>query len=61
MTYYMAITKDKYELPLAVGDSMKELAEMLGISPDAIWIAIKRTAKDGKQRGFCKVVIQNEV
>lgn len=28
---YMRVTRDKYELPLAVADSEAELAEMLGL------------------------------
>lgn len=28
---YMMVTPDKYELPLAVADSIKELSEMTGI------------------------------
>ena len=30
MTLYLKVTKDKYELPVAVADSKKELARMLG-------------------------------
>lgn len=31
MILWMKVTKDKYELPLAVADSEKELAGMLGL------------------------------
>lgn len=30
-TLYMKVTKDEYELPIAVAESKKELAEMLGV------------------------------
>jgi hypothetical protein len=30
MTLYLKVTKDKYELPVAVADSKAELADMLG-------------------------------
>lgn len=33
---YVATTKDKYELPIAVADSVGELAEMLNMKPTTI-------------------------
>ena len=36
MTLWMAVTADKYELPLAVADTGIELARMLGISSSVI-------------------------
>lgn len=33
---YVATTKDKYELPIAVADSVAELAEILGMRPETI-------------------------
>lgn len=36
MTLYVKTTADKYRLPLAVADSKRELAEMLGISPESV-------------------------
>lgn len=38
MALYMAVTPDKYELPVAIGDSPTELAEMIGVS--AKWILV---------------------
>ncbi len=35
---YMATTKDEYELPIAVADSVSELAEMLDMKPTTISI-----------------------
>ena len=35
---YIATTKDKYELPIAVADSVGELAEMLNMKPTTISI-----------------------
>lgn len=32
MTLYMKVTKDKYELPLAVAETKAELARILGLS-----------------------------
>ena len=35
---YVATTKDRYELPIAVADSVSELAEMLDMKPTTISI-----------------------
>jgi len=40
MTLYLAVTADKYELPVYVADSRKEMAEWFGVSGDAISSAI---------------------
>lgn len=37
MTLYVRTTADKYELPIAVADSPKELAQMLGIKVDSVY------------------------
>ena len=42
---YVATTKDRYELPIAVADSVSELAEMLGMKPTTISITIKGELK----------------
>ena len=33
---YIATTFDKYELPIAVSDSVKGLADMIGIKPHSV-------------------------
>ena len=35
-TVYMEITTDKYQLPIAIADSVAELAKMRGIKPATI-------------------------
>lgn len=44
MYVYLSVTTDKYELPLAIGDSPKELADMLGVTNNAISSAIGHNA-----------------
>lgn len=39
---YLAVTPDKYELPLAVADNVTELAKMLDIPPFTIYTAVRR-------------------
>lgn len=58
---YVATTRDKYELPIAVADSVKELAELTGIPYKTI--AMLMTPVNQKNRphsGFYKVYVGDE-
>lgn len=39
---YLWVTSDKYELPLAVADSMEELARMAGVTVGTVTSSISR-------------------
>lgn len=39
---YLLVTSDKYELPLAVADSMEELARMAGVTVGTVTSSISR-------------------
>ena len=41
--FYVAYSQDKYRLPIAVADSVKELGEMIGIDPNNISRTISRS------------------
>lgn len=56
-TIYMKVTKDKYELPLAVADSIVELAELIGIKADNIYSTISHARKKGYKCCYVKVEI----
>lgn len=64
--YFMMVSNDKYELPLCVAESVKELAEMVGIKPNSITVALLRGREKGnkkiyaKKYKFIKVEISNE-
>lgn len=45
MTLYLEVTKDKYELPLAVADSIAELAKMRMVTRSTIDANISRWKK----------------
>ena len=45
MVVYVAVTPDRYELPIAVGDTALELAQMLGITRQAVFKTIWRHAE----------------
>lgn len=53
---YMAVTTDEYELPLAIGDTARELGELVGVSANLIHSTISKnqTGKNRKMR-FVKV------
>lgn len=54
-TIYMKCTNDKYELPVAVADSPKELAQLLHIKRNLVNSAISH-----KHKTFVKVEVDDE-
>ena len=52
MVVYMKITKDKYELPLAIADSLKELSVLTGTKSNVISSSISHG-----YLGWCRVII----
>lgn len=58
---YMAVDLDEYELPYAVADSPKELAEICGTKADTIRSAICHVrAGRAKRSQFIKVEIEED-
>jgi hypothetical protein len=45
---YLAVTNDKYELPVAIRDHVYCLAYVLGVTESTIWKGLKAT-KEGKK------------
>ena len=56
MTLYLKVTKDKYELPVAVADSKKELARMLGRYESGIY----RAFKEGRESCYVQVEVEDD-
>lgn len=56
MTLYLKVTKDKYELPVAVADSKKELARMLGRYESGIY----RAFKEGRESCYVEVEVEDD-
>ena len=50
MKLYLEITRDKYQLPLAVAESPTELARMCGTTPKTIWQGIYNAKRFGTKR-----------
>lgn len=55
---FMATTKDKYELPIAVADSTKELAEMLGMNHKTV--SMYMCDSNAYRKGFYKINVEDE-
>lgn len=51
---------DKYELPLAVADSIQELAKKVNVKPASIHQAISRSKKIGKRCRYIKVRVDED-
>lgn len=47
MHVWLEVTKDKYELPLAISDTARELAEIVGVSKNTI-LSTRCHAMSGK-------------
>lgn len=52
---YMIVTRDKYELPIAIEDSSAELARRIGMNPKTL-----RSCMSKGYKGYCKVEIDEE-
>lgn len=61
MNLYMGVTPDKYELPLFVADSLKELSKMSGFDYDSVRHLISKRSS-GKNKGikFIKITLEEE-
>lgn len=59
MKLYMKISKDKYELPEAVADTVAELAKMCGTNPMYIYSCLSHAKKKGFKSIYKKVVIED--
>ena len=56
---YMKITKDKYELPIAVASSAKELAEICGTTRNAIMSSISKAKVGIIRPRYIRVIIED--
>lgn len=53
---YLIVTRDKYELPLAVGDNMADLARQTGRSLSNLSHSFSRSRRSGWKKGACREV-----
>ena len=61
MILYIAMTRDKYQLPMAVAETTEELARMMGVSGSTIRSHLSKV-KSGivKKPRYEKVVIEKD-
>lgn len=57
---YMEVTKDEYELPVAVADSVTELARLVGIGKSGVSKGISYAEKYGARCKYVKVVLEDD-
>lgn len=57
---YMAHTLDKYELPIAVADTVGELAQLCGTSKSTILSAITHEKHNEIRGRYKKIIIDEE-
>ena len=55
---WMKVTNDKYELPLVIADSSRELAKKLGLSKDSVSSAISKAKRRGTKSQYVKVELE---
>ena len=55
MAIWMKVTKDEYELPIAVADTAGELAMMLNVTVNSIMSGISHMKHDGTWTAYRKV------
>lgn len=60
MILWMQVTKDKYELPLVVARSARELARMTGRKSATICAAIIRAKERGGRCQYVKVEVDDD-
>lgn len=61
MIVYMKVTRDKYELPIAVADSVRELSRMTGATENSIWSNITHQKTGEIKHGSFKRVDIGEI
>ena len=54
MTLYLKTTNDELDLPVAVADSGRELANMLGVSVNSVWTCISKGIS-----GYYKIEVED--
>lgn len=57
---WIAVSRDKYELPIAVADSIEELAELCGVKPNSIRSYLSHTKKNGKRCKYVAIEVEDE-
>lgn len=60
MKLYLEVTKDKYELPIAVADTADELAEIRGTIKNAVLSGISQEKRGHARSRFKRIVVDDD-
>ena len=61
MIIYMCVTEDKYELPIAVADTVPELAKLTGATSGSIYSCLSKVKHGNANKSrYIKVVIEDD-
>ena len=60
MTIWMSVSRDKYEHPVCVADSIEELAELCGVKVSSIRSYMSHTKKNGKRCKYVAIEVEDE-
>lgn len=60
MTLWMQVTKDKYELPILVAQSLSEMSRLTGKAPCTICNTVKRAQRKGSRCMYVKVEVDDD-
>ncbi len=59
MVIWMSVSRDKYEHPIHIADSIEELAEKCGVTVNTIRSAISHAKKDERRCKYVKVEVED--
>lgn len=59
MTIWMSVSRDKYEYPIHMAESIEELAELCGVKVTSIRSYICHAKKDGRWCKYVKVEVED--
>ena len=57
--YWLCVDIDEYELPIAVADTARELADILGITETTIYNCVMR-GRGGRENGYKYMKVRRE-
>lgn len=58
---YLCVTKDRYELPVAVADSAAELAQITGVDKSTVTHSVLASERTGRRSRYIRVRAESGV
>lgn len=60
MICWMKVTRDKYEFPIVIADTVKQLAEICGVTTNSIYSAYCRAKHGGGFTMYKRIEMEDE-